>query len=150
MLGYKNILCALDFDEHQGAVLGIAAALARESDATLRVLHIARIPFADMDVPLPIEKNPRWEQSSRARIEQLIKQTPSGALKYEIVIKSGLPDNDIVREATRLGVDLIVIATHGHGGLRHLALGSVAEQVIRGAECPVLVIRPHPPTPTIP
>ncbi len=145
MLDYKNILCALDFDEHQNAVLRLAAALARESDAILHVLHIARIPTADMDVPVPIGKEPRWEHEARARIERLIQQNLTASVKYMIEVKSGLPDGDIVRAAARLGADLIVIATHGRGGLKHLALGSVAEQVIRNAGCPVLVIRPKTP-----
>jgi universal stress protein A len=147
MLNYKNIVCALNFDEHQEAVLQLAAALARESDATLHLLHIARIPFPDMDVPLPIGKKPRWEDESRARIEALIKREGAQDIKHSIEVKSGVPDLDIVQIAARLRADLIVIATHGRTGLHHLALGSVAEQVIRRAECPVLVIRPHPPTP---
>ncbi len=145
MLDYKNIVCALNFDEHQEAVLRLAAALARESDATLHLLHIARIPFPDMDVPLPIGSKPRWELESRARIEALIKRAAPECVKFSVEIKSGVPDLDIVQTAAQLHADLIVIATHGRTGFQHLALGSVAEQVIRHAECPVLVIRPHPP-----
>jgi nucleotide-binding universal stress UspA family protein len=147
MLGYKNIVCALNFDEHQNAVLKLGAALTRESDATLHLLHIARIPFPDMDVPLPIGAKPRWEDESRARLEAMVKRAGAQDLKYSIEIKSGVPDLDIVQIAARLGADLIVIATHGRTGFQHLALGSVAEQVIRHAECPVLVIRPRPPAP---
>ena len=50
---------------------------------------------------------------------------------------------DIVRTATRLAIDLIVMGTHGRGGLKHLILGSVAEHVIREAPCPVLILRPE-------
>jgi nucleotide-binding universal stress UspA family protein len=54
---------------------------------------------------------------------------------------SGAPAEEIVRLTQEFGFDLLVMGTHGRSGVRHLALGSVAEAVIRAAPCPVLVIR---------
>ena len=142
MLGYTKILCALDFDEHMTTTFLLAVALAKENNATLYILHVARVPAPDMDVPLPFDANPGWERDARLRLEDLVRQHVQGKLHYEIRVRSGLPDLDIVRDADQLGVDLIVLATHGRSGVRHLLLGSVAEQVIREATCPVLVIRP--------
>jgi nucleotide-binding universal stress UspA family protein len=62
-------------------------------------------------------------------------------VRYRIVIGEGPPVDEIVRIARENQVDLIVIATHGHTGLKHLLLGSVAERVIRHAPCAVLVVR---------
>jgi nucleotide-binding universal stress UspA family protein len=59
----------------------------------------------------------------------------------QTVIAEGSPAVEIVRAAQRLGTRLLVVATHGSTGLRHLALGSVAERVIRSAPCSVLVER---------
>jgi nucleotide-binding universal stress UspA family protein len=53
----------------------------------------------------------------------------------------GFPAEDIVRLATEVQADLIVVGTHGRRGLSHLLLGSVAERVIRTAPCPVLTVR---------
>ena len=145
MLGYTKILCAVDFDEHLITTFLFAAALAKENNATLYVLHVARVPAADMDVPVPIVRNPRWERDARTRLEELVRHHGSTNLHTEICIKSGVPDVDIVREANDRDVDLIVVGTHGRAGVRHLLLGSVAEQVIREAKCPVLVIRPAKP-----
>lgn len=136
------MLCALDFDEHAAATLRLAASLARESNATLYILHVARIPARDMDVPLPFEADPAWEKAARRRIEELVEQNSIGGLKYEVQIVSGLAALDIVRTAVQLAVDLIVMATHGRTGFSHLMLGSVAEHVIREAACPVLILRP--------
>jgi len=149
MLGYTRILCALDFDEHSTLIFLLAAALAKESNATLCVLHIARVPTPDMDVPSSFDADPRWEREARLRLEDIIRRHVEEGLCYEIHVKSGLPDVDIVREATRSGVDLIVIATHGRRGFSHLVLGSVTEHVIRDATCPVLVVWPPKPSHTV-
>jgi universal stress protein A len=142
MLGYRKILCALDFDEHATSTLRVAGALAKESNASLDILHIARIPARDMDVPLPFDEDPIWEKEAREGIEKLIQRSSIGDLKYDVRIVSGLPALDIVRAAAELAVDLIVMATHGRSGFAHLILGSVAEHVIREAACPVLILRP--------
>ncbi len=70
-------------------------------------------------------------------------------MQYEIHVRTGVPDLDIAREATRLGVDLVVTATHGRRGFSHFLLGSVAERIIRDATCPVLVLRPPKTSPTV-
>ena len=58
-----------------------------------------------------------------------------------IVEQSDEPANEILRYATSAPIDLIVMATHGRTGLARLALGSVAEAVVRAAPCPVLTVR---------
>src|SRR5262249_52006620 len=55
----------------------------------------------------------------------------------------GATHTEICAAAERLDVDLIVIGTHGRGGLGHTLLGSVAEKILRKAPCPVLTVRPH-------
>ncbi len=143
MLNYSKILCALDLDKDATEILGVAAALATESNATLYALHVARIPARDMDVPLPFQAEPLWEKDARLYLEELIRHSTARDVRHELCILSGLADLDIVRTATRLAVDLIVMGTHGRGGLKHLLLGSVAEHVIREAPCPVLILRTH-------
>lgn len=141
MLGYSRIVCALDFDERAEAVLWLAAALAKESNAALCILHIARIPNRDMDVPVPFEEDPIWEREARSRLKDLAERSIPSEVNYEIHVASGLPDLDIVGLAARIRADLIVIATHGRKGISHLIMGSVAEHVIREASCPVLVLK---------
>jgi hypothetical protein len=57
------------------------------------------------------------------------------------VILEGSPAEEIIRYATDQGIDLIVMGTHGRTGLERLLMGSVAEQVVRGAPCSVLVVK---------
>ena len=65
------------------------------------------------------------------------------SVKVDEKVELGRPDENIVEEAKKEGVDLIVISTHGRSGLSHMLLGSVTEKVVRTAPCPVLSIRPR-------
>jgi universal stress protein A len=140
MLQYKKIMCAFEFDGDSTAALLLSSTLAKESGATLYVVHIARVPIQDMDVPLPFDTEPRWEKEARGKLELIVNDALKDKVKHVIDIRSGVPDLDIVRAARELGVDLIVMVTHGRTGLEHLVLGSVTEHVIREAPCPVLVL----------
>jgi universal stress protein A len=140
MLKYTNILCAFDFDGNSTAALLLASALAMESNATLHILHIARVPTQDMDVPLPFDPDPRWVKEARAKLELIAKDALKTGVKYVIDVRTGVPDIDIVQAAHELGVDLIVMVTHGRKGLERLVMGSVTEHVVREAPCPVLVL----------
>jgi universal stress protein A len=140
MLNYKKIMCAFEFDGNSTAALLLSGTLAKESNATLYILHIARVPNQDMDVPLPFDAVPRWEKEARSRLAQVVKETLKPEVQSVIEVRSGVPDLDIVRAARDLAVDLIVMVTHGRTGLEHWVLGSVTEHVIREAPCPVLVL----------
>ncbi len=140
MLKYSKILCAFEFDGNSTAAFLLASTLAKESNATLYVLHIARVPTQDMDVPLPFDAEPRWEKEARAKLESIVRDTVKTGVQCVIEVRTGVPDTDIVRAARELGVDLIVMVTHGRTGLEHFVLGSVTEHVIRDAHCPVLVL----------
>ena len=133
-------MCAFEFDGNSTAALLLSGTLAKESNATLYILHIARVPNQDMDVPLPFDAVPRWEKEARARLAQIVKETLKPEVQSVIEVRSGVPDLDIVRAARDLAVDLIVMVTHGRTGLEHWVLGSVTEHVIREAPCPVLVL----------
>jgi nucleotide-binding universal stress UspA family protein len=57
------------------------------------------------------------------------------------IVIDGVPFDEIAKEAKAWEADLIVIATHGYTGLKHVLLGSTTERVVRHAPCPVLVVR---------
>src|SRR5579864_351744 len=139
MIKFANILCPVDFDEASLLAIEIAVKMAKENGATLRLIHIARVPRPDMDVPLPFSSKPRWERAARERLEQIAAEHVAGKVSYEIGVISGAPDQDIAAEADRVNADLIVMGTHGRRGISHFVLGSVAESVLRSAKCPVMV-----------
>ncbi len=137
---FRNIFCLIDLEEDPG-ILDIACYLAEKLDATLHLLHVARIPPADMDVPVPFPANPRWEREAKAKLEKIARERVPDKVGYQIHVVSGVPDSEVVRRVNELGADLVVMTTHGRKGLSHFMLGSIAERVMREANCPVLTAR---------
>jgi nucleotide-binding universal stress UspA family protein len=70
-----------------------------------------------------------------------IKRLPSAHPQVREIVAEGSPATELVRLSNDERVDLVAISTHGHTGLKHLFLGSVAETVVRRASCPVLTVR---------
>jgi nucleotide-binding universal stress UspA family protein len=88
---------------------------------------------------LPLED---LERDARRALARLLPEADAAHVEVTRLVNMGVPYLKIVETATAESVDLIVMATHGRTGLRHLVLGSVAERVVRLAPCPVLTIRP--------
>jgi nucleotide-binding universal stress UspA family protein len=73
----------------------------------------------------------------------LIEEIAHGGVHVTAHCREGLPFEELMSLASEQSVDLIVLGTHGHTGLSHILLGSVAEKVVRHARCPVMTVR-HP------
>ncbi len=140
---FKKILCPIDFDENSIAALEVACDLAQDADAIIYLLHVVVpiIPSAP-EVGVPMEPFPISEREGREMLERLAHEHVGGQAKYKVVTHIGDPARTILNAIRQLGVDSVVMATHGRKGLRRLLLGSVAEQVVRRATCPVLTVRP--------
>ncbi len=133
---FARILVPIDFSAASDAALARARELANRFDAELHLLHVAENSFLRAVVSEPQsaqEASMRWLQDRLTDADRR-----RGAVT--LVEQSDEPANDIVRYATSAEMDLIVIGTHGRTGLARLALGSVAEAVIRKAPCPVLTV----------
>ena len=138
MLPIRTILHPTDFSENSGYAFQFACALARDYGAKLVVLHVFPTPvlFGDSMSALPLDV-PRDEL-----LEMLNKIKPDDpAIAIERLLVVGEPANEIREAAGAHHADLIVIGTHGRGGLSRLVMGSVAEDVSRNANCPVLTVR---------
>jgi nucleotide-binding universal stress UspA family protein len=144
---YRKILCAVAFDECSSDALREAAALALSGNSSLSVLHAVQInPLVDMGSAEGYAAGELYEDQTefaRESIEKMLKALPA-ELKPEIMIKIGEPGDAIIDAQAKLGADLIVIATHGRKGLKHLVLGSIAERVVRESSVPVLTVQPAP------
>jgi len=146
---YRRILWPTDLSPLAKAALPHVLALASHPGAELITLHVLATP-ATYGYPgivwLPwdqVEKANR-EAAGRAldRLEKTIKRDrPS--LRLRRVVTMGVAFEQIVKAARRFKCDLVVLATHGRTGLKHVLLGSVAENVVRRAPCPVLAVRPR-------
>jgi nucleotide-binding universal stress UspA family protein len=139
MLPLRKILHPTDFSEPSAAAFEIALALARDYGAELLALHVSPPPrvFAPdgIAIPTPAED----PQDVRARLDRLRPSDPR--VKFESRVLDGDPAEQILKTAKADAVGLIVMGTHGTTGLLRLLMGSVAENVLRQAPCPVLTVR---------
>jgi len=135
---FSNILCPVNFDQGSLAAVPVAAELAREHKATLYLLHVVDLHLA----PEPALSSAEAQTAAETKLERIGHQKLKAGTRYEIQVMTGDPAVEVLQMAARLGIDLIVMATHGRKGLHRLVLGSVAERVVREARCPVLTVKP--------
>lgn len=144
MLPFKKILCPTDFSEPSFIALNAAIEFAQQYGAELHILHIVP-PLHMVPVPtniqLPIYEQELREAAQRAMAECIQDRVPS-SLQVVPSILWGQASQEIVSYAEEKGVDLLVIATHGHSGWKRFMFGSVTEKVARTASCPTLIIHP--------
>lgn len=152
MLPFRKVLVTTDFSETSLEAVPVAAELAGHFGACLCLVHVLPIdtptpwdvpPYADFglaSIPLPEYEGQVRREVERRLGQVLAKHVPSN-LTVETMVARGDAAAEIGRIAKERGVDLIVIATHGWTGWRHLVFGSVAERVLREAPCAVLSIR---------
>ncbi len=151
MLPLKKILCPTDFSEPSYAALDHAIELAAHFEAELCLLHI--VPFLPASPPdlglgiLVVADRPsdaqRLDDATRRLLEVAAERVPP-AIKVRCEVKMGYADKEIACAATDGNFDLLVIATHGLSGWRHLVFGSVAEAIVRQSRCPVLTVHAAP------
>jgi nucleotide-binding universal stress UspA family protein len=152
MLPVKKILCPTDFSEPSYAALKTADELAAHFSAQLLLLHVippvpGQHPFPDPPVANTTDE-PLYQQQlaleAETLLEDLVRERVCKEVRAATLVLTGEPSDEILRAAREQGVDLIVIATHGRSGWRHLVFGSVAEKVVRLAPCPALTLAaPH-------
>ncbi len=145
-LKLRQILVPTDFSDCSEKALRYALSFAQQFQAGLVLLHVIELYPIDylLGVKSTMEANDWLREQAQARLGQMRQQCArAGLVHAETVTTFGKPFREIARVATEWNVDLIIIATHGYTGLKHIQLGSTAERVVRHAPCPVLVVRGH-------
>lgn len=143
MIKITRILCPVDFSEHSQAALAHAAELARRYGASLQLLHVVEPILYPVAYGLPPVAPVDYEQVARDAAARTLAGYAAKLTGTEVRqrIESGTASQRICDVAKEQGVDLIVLATHGYTGLKHVLLGSTAERVVRHAPCAVLVVK---------
>lgn len=141
----RRILVPIDFSDHSKNALAYAASFAGAFHAELVLVYVVEPPVYPADfgfgqVALPaIEKEMR--ERGKAELKKLLDSDSLVNVSGRAIVRAGNPYLEIISSAQEEGVDLIIIATHGHTGVEHLLFGSTAEKVVRKAPCPVLIVR---------
>ncbi|HUK62312.1 MAG TPA: universal stress protein [Dongiaceae bacterium] len=142
---FEHIVCATDFSDTAEAAWAVACDLARAHQSELTLVHVyAEVPPSpDVTVPTVMQV---WEEQRRwvaDELERRVVEAERRGVRARAVLKLGTAAHGLLETARQTHADLVVVGTHGRTGLQRVLLGSVAEQVVRTAPCPVLTVKPH-------
>lgn len=141
----KQILCPVDFSAPSASALRFAARLSGQTHSPLTVLHAhsweAPAYFTESKLSELKRQFDLAMQEAEGALEQFIARECPGCSASHLIVDSS-PVDAILDSAAKAGADLIVLGTHGRGGLNRFLLGSVAERILRETKVPVLVVKP--------
>ena len=140
----RRILVALDGSEIARRALPLALKLARASGAELILLAVAPPPIGGIEValiPVVIDEHDRAAIHDRLLSEVIVTGADSRGLKITPLVVEGFVAEEISDQAERTQTDLIIMSSHGYGGWRRLALGSVTDKVMHITRTPLLIVR---------
>lgn len=139
MIAFKHILVPTDFSDPSERALSMAAELARAFDAKLSLLHVWSIPNTGYAEALawPIDA---MEAAAKRALDDALASTVRLYAKTDAILREGNEWKQVLDVVDELGIDLVVMGTHGRRGLPRLVLGSVAEKVVRLCPVPVLTV----------
>lgn len=130
----QRVLFPTDFSPSSLHALAYAEAMARRFDAELLILYV---DFA----PSIYDASQEDVATSKHAIQRAAEKLCARGVRARAVYRRGAATDEIVRAAAAEHADVIVMGTHGRTGVSHALMGSVAEQVVRHAVCPVLTVR---------
>lgn len=136
----KTILVAIDMTGASRNALGRAARLAKAAGASLHVLHA--LPSRD-----PGKETPEVRRLVREAVREVIDELPEPRPEFELRITARRAQEAILREARKIGADLVVLGAHGKPRFRDAIFGTTATHVVRHADGPVLVAQNDPAGP---
>ena len=146
----KNILVPTDFSTYADAALKKAVDIAVQYNAKIYLLHVIdeKIQQCVADYCIDYSVLKQLEADSvKTSQEKLKKEADAIAetkqVEIEFDVKTGIPAEVILSEQQEKGIDLIVIASHGRTGILSVLMGSVADRVVKGSKCPVIVVKPE-------
>jgi nucleotide-binding universal stress UspA family protein len=139
MYSIQTVLHPTDFSDRSRYAFQLACSFARDYGARLTILHVAEalhIVHGEGVLPLNLEE---MRIAAQEQLDQF--QVPHANVRAERRLEQGDAVAEILRVAQEIHADLIVMSTHGRTGLGRLLMGSVAEQVMRQAPCPVVIVK---------
>lgn len=145
MTPIRRILFATDFSEASRPAAQRAVSLAKDNGAELVVVHVYEPPVRPaVDAFLVPRVYDEFEAEVRSQADQglapIVARAAGAGVAARPLVLRGVADEAIARAAKDEAADLVVVGTHGRGGVARLLLGSVAARVVSSAPCPVLTV----------
>lgn len=142
MQKFHNILVPTDLSPNSTAALDYACNLAKDSDATIHLLHCVEV------IPTMFNRGPKAPKVSQdtlnkadRELKKILCNFSSENIKIVEILKSGNPYDQILNYTKDNKIDLIVLVTHGSGKLLNSVMGPVAEKVTRYSDIPVILVK---------
>lgn len=139
MLPIRTILHPTDYSELSRPAFELAYAVARDYGAEMVVCHVSPPPIIGVDGGVEVELPTGWAEEAEARLRAL--RPADSRVRVSHRLERGEASAELLRVAADVKADLIVMGSHGRSGLSRLLVGSVAEDVMRKAPCPVVTVR---------
>jgi nucleotide-binding universal stress UspA family protein len=143
---FRNIVVALDFSKTSEEALRVAREVAADHSARLHLVHVVadvRLAPARFETPGPSfdDLQRQWVCEAEARLAAVAHRGADEAEMRKALVGTPVAGT-IVEYAAANNADLIVVGTHGYGPVKRMLLGSVSDQLLRCAPCPVLTVPP--------
>jgi nucleotide-binding universal stress UspA family protein len=149
MFAPKNILVPTDFSKFSDAALKKAVEIATQYDSKIYLLHVVdeQISQCAVDYCIDYAVFKQIENNSIKASRDKLKKEAEAIIKTKKIkvifdVKNGVPSEVVLSEQKAKKIDLVVIASHGKTGLLKQLMGSVADKVVQGSKCPVMVVKP--------
>jgi len=142
MFKIHTILCPVDFSDASRKAVQYAREFAAGMGASIHLLTVVEPRPMAVDITLnyvPLEED--LEKAAAEDLKVILDELVTSGLKAECSIEFGSPADAILDKAEALDVNLLIMGSHGKKGLSRLIMGSVAETVVRKANCPVLIVK---------
>ncbi|KPU45164.1 TRAP-T-associated universal stress protein TeaD [Oxobacter pfennigii] len=143
---FKKILVPTDVSEASKRALDVALALAKQFESEVELFHVVYTPEPIVDAEATFNLAPLYptpdqiNEMGQAVMERALKDVDAGNIKIEKKFVAGHAAMEVIEEANK-GFDLVVMGSRGQGPLTGAVLGSVAQRVLSGAHCPVLIVK---------
>jgi len=137
----KKVLVLTDGSQNSRSALRYAVEICRNFEASLHLLSVIEDMPSYVTLEVGSEFISKVQETIKSEVVSCAGYCETSGIACDGEIRHGVPYEEIINYAKEIDIDLIVMATHGHTGLSHILLGSVAEKVMRHAPCPVMVTR---------
>jgi nucleotide-binding universal stress UspA family protein len=146
MISLKKILYPTDFSEFSRCAMPYAMEFSRHFESQLHCLHVVEPTYLDSMLAAETHEPTITDQigSMQQRMQEFVDEYLKDDQEHVVSkVISGHPFEEIIGYARNQEIDLIILATHGHGALSSMLLGSITEKVVRKSPCPIMTVR-HP------
>jgi nucleotide-binding universal stress UspA family protein len=142
---FRRIVVPTDFSAGAEKAWVLAQRVAKACASELVLVHVLADPPPEDEGPFSLEEARKVYARAKEWVENTLESWRVAAagegLTVRVALRTGVAYQEIVALATEEHADLVVIGTHGRGGIDRALLGSVTDRAVRMAPCPVLTVR---------